>query len=101
MLCQVEDGDALGDLLDEATRAEYDPHEDDEGSEADDVFIDMSDPKPAPPPVEIPASQFSPGRSDVQPTHVHHLHAGSLVIPRELDVVFSAGTVVAILADST
>ena len=76
----MEDGDALGDLLDEATRAEYDPHEDDEGSEdmsAADVFIDASDPKPAPPHVETPASQFSPGRSDVQPTHVYHLQAGS------------------------
>ena len=41
------------------------------------VFIDASDPKPAPPHVEIPASQFGPGRSDVQPTHVYHLQAGS------------------------
>ena len=70
----------MQDLLGEATRAEHDPNGEEEANEDisdDDVYIDRSDPKPAPPHTEIPASQFSPGRSDVQPIPAYHLQAGS------------------------
>ena len=52
----------------EAIRAEHDPNGEEEANEDtsdDDVYIDRSDPKPAPPHTEIPESQFSQGRSDV------------------------------------
>ena len=78
--CQEEDEEALQDLLGEATRAEHDPNGEEHGNEDisdDDIYVDVSDPKPLPPRTEIPASQFSPGRSDVQHSPDYHPHAGS------------------------
>ena len=70
MQLQADDSEALGDLLDEATRAEHDGE--DEGDEQisdDDAF----DPKPKPPPTIISATQFSPGRLDVGTCHACHM----------------------------
>ena len=65
----------MGDLLDEATRAEHDGEgEDNEDISDDDASDeDASDPKPKPPPIDISATQFSPGRLVAGTHHACHM----------------------------